>query len=211
MMKYIPCPHCGSQNRETDTKCYMCEKPMSGAPAAGEGVLPDGDSAIPPRSETHIPKSSFFKMPAQNRDTTWIDGLRSGALSGVALGTVCGLTCSLFYGMIISAFLPESSLGNQAAVAGLAGIIFFFIIFFSNVVYGALIGALLGGINVLCYQLDCAKIGGIIGLVLAVVFALIGHSFNLTGIFSGAVHGAMIGVLASYIEKKVFRKQYAEL
>lgn len=210
-MKYVSCPHCGSQNRETDTKCYMCEKSMDGAPAAGEGALPDGTSAIPPRSETHIPKSSFFKMQTQNRDTTWIDGLRSGALSGVVLGTVCGLTCSLFYGMIISAFLPAASIGNQAAMAGLAGIIFFFIIFLSNVVYGALIGALLGGINVLCYQLDSAKIGGLVGLVIAVVFALIGQKFNVTGIFGGAAHGAMIGVLASYIEKKVFRKQYAEI
>ncbi len=210
-MKYIPCIHCGAQNRETDTKCYMCEKPLSGELSEGEGVIPDSSSAIPPRAETRIPHASSYKMPMADRDSTWIQGLRSGALSGVVMGTLCGISCSLFWGFLAAAFTPPQSVGNQVAVAGMAGIFFFFIIFLCNVFYGAIVGALLGGINVLCYQLDCAKIGGIIGLVLAIIGAIISHRFGIMNFFAGATHGAMLGVLASYIEKKVFRKQYAEI
>jgi hypothetical protein len=210
-MKYISCPHCGSQNRETDTNCYMCEKPLSGAPAPGEGAIPDGGEAIPPKASTHIPHAPAYKLQTQDKESTWIHGLRSGALSGVVLGTVCGLTCSAFYSMIFSAFLPQLSTGSQVAAAGVFGIIFFFIIFFANVIYGAVIGAILGAMNVLCYQVDCAKIGAIAGVVISLVFSVIGHNFSAGGIFGGVTHGAIIGVLASYIEKKVFRKQYAEI
>jgi hypothetical protein len=37
-MNYIRCPKCGSQNRETDEKCYSCGSPLAGGMPEGAPV-----------------------------------------------------------------------------------------------------------------------------------------------------------------------------
>jgi hypothetical protein len=212
MIKYVPCPHCGSMNREIDTKCYSCEATLAGRPADAMGGAPspgaDNSAPIPPDPGTRVPGSTKFSPEKQNRDSTIIHGLRSGAIAGAIVGTFCGLTCSLFGGMIGGAI--SSSLGGQLASAGLVAVIVFLAIFISQVIFATIIGAILGGMNVLCYQTDCIKFGAIAGIIVGVVFWLLGRGGSV-GFFGNATNGAIIGWLACYVERSWFRKQYAEL
>ena len=202
MNRYIPCPHCGSQNREVDTSCYQCGKPLDAAPAEPAAGLPS-EGPIPPGPEARLLRRGF-DIEKPDRDSTVIHGLRSGAIAGAITGIVCGLFCSFFGSMLAGAAV------DSMAALGLAGVVIFIIIFIGQVIYGTIIGAILGGMNVLCYQADCMKIGGIAGLIVSIILWLT-HMSGFTGIFSGMVHGAILGYLASYIERRVFRKQYAEL
>lgn len=204
MKQYIPCPHCGSMNREADAVCYQCGKPMARSSVEAESPGRPADSApIPPSQETRIPRTEFA-VQKTDRDSTVVHGLRSGAIAGAISGLLCGLFCS-FFGSMLSSAAIESMAG-----IGLVGVVVFFIVLISNVIYGAIIGAILGGMNVLCYQADCIKFGAIAGVVLGVIFLLLGWS-SFMGLLSEAAHGSMIGYLASYVERRIFRKQYAEL
>jgi len=44
-MKYISCPSCNSQNRETDETCYSCGASLQGAPAPAPPASYGGSSA----------------------------------------------------------------------------------------------------------------------------------------------------------------------
>ncbi len=186
---------------------------MNSTPSAihARRLLPSGAEAagpIPPDPGTRIPGSTKFQTEKQNRDSTVVHGLRSGALAGVITGTVCGLTCSFFGGMLASGMMADTM--GQIAAAGKAGLIIFTVIFIIHVIFATIVGAILGGMNVLCYQADCIKFGAIAGAIVGIILLLLGMN-SLTNVLGNATDGAIIGYLASYIERSWFRKQYAEL
>jgi hypothetical protein len=206
MNRYMSCPHCGSQNRESDANCYQCNGLLKGAgPSAAAPASSAPPAPMAPLPGTAVPgyRKTIEKV---DRDSTIVHGLRSGALAGVATGLICGLTCSLF-GSVFFGALMDSLPGTA-----MAGALIFILVFFSNIIYGTIFGAILGGMNVLCYQADCLKFGSIAGGIIGLAFWAIGGFHGLpTGILAEAGHGAMLGYLASYMERRVFRKQYAEL
>jgi hypothetical protein len=204
MNKYVPCPHCGSQNRETDKKCYQCDGLLNGEGPASPQVKQSEFIAPPGPSPAASVPGYRRTVEKVDRDSTVVHGLRSGALAGVTTGLICGLFCSMFSSMFASAIT------NSLAGIGIAGFVVFIVVFLSNVIYATIIGAILGGMNVLCYQADCLKFGSIAGIIVGVVLLFTGMG-GVQGIIGGAANGALIGYLASFFERRVFRKQYAEL
>lgn len=203
MSKYVQCPKCRSMNRDVDTKCYQCDEPLTPSLSDTQTNSSQDVPDIQKANDVKVP-SYAYKMPKQDRESTIIHGLRSGALAGAITGTLCGIFCSAFGSMFASAVIS-----NLAGI-GIAGIVIFFIVLVSDVVYGTIIGAILGSMNVLCYQYDCIKIGSLAGIIVGIITALTGLG-GFSGIIGGAAHGALLGYLASFVERRIFRKQYAEL
>lgn len=71
------------------------------------------------------------------------------------------------------------------------------------------LGVILGFMDELCYQQDAARIGGTYGGALGILSLITGMG-TLHGVVFGAMWGAFAGIIISYVEKKWYRKQYAE-
>lgn len=206
MTKYIPCPHCGSLNREIDNTCYQCGKTIAGSsPDSSLSIQLKSSRGgpIPPPPETMLPNSRY-KVERVDRDSTVVHGLMSGALAGVTTGAMYGIINAIFASMFASIAM-ESIVG-----LGSVGVIIFFITLFLYAIYGTILGAILGAMNMLCYQADCLKFGSYAGVLISIINCLFGFGCFF-GITIGISSGAILGYLASYIERHIFRKQYAEL
>lgn len=94
----------------------------------------------------------------------------------------------------------------------MVGMLIFAVAFGSEVLYGAVLGAILGALNLLCYRADSCKIGSYYGAGIAVVYSVFSGAifFILYNVIFGAVHGTIVGCTASFFEKR-FRGQYADL
>jgi hypothetical protein len=141
-------------------------------------------------------------MSLQNRDSNLQDGLRAGLLAGIGWGIVTVLLSLMGGQLNLPAFLAE-------------------------VVLGAAVGATLGSMNVLLYQVDAIKTGFWTGMALYIPLALVGFATGnwwgtsllggpilaktgLIGLFCGpGLHAGFLALLACHIEKRK-RGQWSE-
>lgn len=189
-MSYRPCPSCGQQNRSEDANCWSCQGDLAAEPA-------------PEPLPAAAPSLGSGPAPA-DRSSTWLHGLRSGAAAGAVFGVLFGMMGSMFGALITSGFT------NRLETAGMVGALIFLVVLVEKVIFGSLLGTVLGALGELCYQIDAARVGAWFGAAWAVLsWLFLGGSFM--GIVFSAGYGAAVGWLASYIEKRVFRRQYAEL
>lgn len=119
-----------------------------------------------------------------DRSSNITQGLRSGVISGAIIALVAG---------ILSA--AAGSLLSGSALLG-AGV--FIIVFIYWLTAGVIIGAISGATNSLCFYQNAAGIGAIVGFIM---LFLVGGSWYIN-----IALGAGAGYLASYIERKHFRK-----
>lgn len=171
-MGYINCKHCGSSNKETDTKCYNCESGLE-APAP---VVPN--LTRNPKQARLIDEAGGVQTGrTMDRDSTWRDGLRSG----LKVGLLGALFLSLFNFSLLA--LP----GGPALFAQT---------FVGNVAFAVLIGLCAGQLNLLCYRYDAVKVGSTIGFIWAI------KTLHLYGIVSGGAFGGLVGGMCWYVEKR---------
>lgn len=119
-----------------------------------------------------------------DRSSTVTQGLRSGAIAGFIVGIVGALIIGI--------------LGTVFTGSALAGGIVFVIVIISWTIQGLIVGAVAGATNSLCFYKNASGIGAIVGFI----------SFFILGgdIYLNVILGAFLGSLASYIERKHFRK-----
>jgi len=118
-----------------------------------------------------------------DRSSNIFQGLRSGVIAGAGIGVV---------GAILSA------LWGAAFFGATGGAILFVLAFIYWVIAGIIIGVIAGATSSLCFYQNIAGIGGIVGFLGGLVF---GGTW-----YVNIVLGAATGYLASYIERKHFRK-----
>ncbi len=119
-----------------------------------------------------------------DRSSTIVQGLRSGVISGAIIALVAGIL--------------SAALGSLFSGSALVGIGLFIIVFIYWLIAGIIIGAIAGATSSLCFYQNAAGIGAIVGFIM---LFLVGGSWYINiGLGSGA------GYLASYIERKHFRK-----
>ena len=119
-----------------------------------------------------------------DRSSTIVQGLRSGVISGAIIALVAGIL--------------SAALGSLFSGSALVGIGLFIIVFIYWLIAGIIIGAIAGATSSLCFYQNAAGIGAIVGFIM---LFLVGGSWYINiGLGSGA------GYLASYIERKYFRK-----
>jgi len=135
-----------------------------------------------------------------DRSSNIVQGLRSGVLAGVVIGLVDAILSALF-GAVTS---------NDVTGAAVAGVFLFIWVFICWIVKGVIIGAIAGLTNSLCYYRNASGIGAIIGGISVFLFpgCLWLSSLGLCLFIWGAniAVGGALGSLASYIERKYFRK-----
>ena len=120
-----------------------------------------------------------------DRSSNITQGLRSGVIAGSIIALVAA---------ILSAAL--GSLFTGSAAVGIGFFIFVFIYWFFA---GIVIGAIAGATSSLCYYQNSSGIGVIVGVIMCLLLPSLGWYINI-----GC--GSAIGYLASYIERKHFRK-----
>ena len=119
-----------------------------------------------------------------DRSSTIVQGLRSGVISGAIIALVAGIL--------------SAALGSLFSGSAVVGIGLFIIVFIYWLIAGIIIGAIAGATSSLCFYRNAAGIGAIVGFIM---LFLVGGSWYINiGLGSGA------GYLASYIERKHFRK-----
>ncbi len=94
-MGFVRCPGCGSQNRDSDTRCYSCEGDLTPAQEGPpSGTLDESQVGQP------IVSASERRMQQDDkRKSTVIHGLRAGAAGGAFLGIFVGLYCAFWGGL----------------------------------------------------------------------------------------------------------------
>ncbi len=119
-----------------------------------------------------------------DRSSNIVQGLRSGVIAGLIIALVAGIL--------------SAAVGSLFSSSALVGAGFFIIVFIYWVIAGIIIGAIAGATSSLCFYQNAAGIGAIVGFIM---LFLVGGSWYINiALGSGA------GYLASYIERKHFRK-----
>ncbi|MEQ8171233.1 MAG: zinc ribbon domain-containing protein [Candidatus Eremiobacterota bacterium] len=119
-----------------------------------------------------------------DRSSTIVHGLRSGVIAGAIIALVAGIL--------------SAAVGSLFSGSAVVGIGLFIIVFIYWLIAGIIIGAIAGATSSLCFYRNAAGIGAIVGFIM---LFLVGGSWYINiGLGSGA------GYLASYIERKYFRK-----
>jgi hypothetical protein len=119
-----------------------------------------------------------------DRSSNIVQGIRSGTIAGAIMGIVAAV---VWAGI---GFLFTGSLA--------AGVILFIFTPLTWIIQGFILGVIAGATSTLCYYRNVCSYGAIIGVIGSL---LSGGSF-----WFGAVIGSAMGYLASYIERKYFRK-----
>lgn len=141
-MKYINCPHCRMSNRESESNCYNCEKSLDLEPEFDTQEAPKLHGGPPPDSG----RKGRFVNPI-DRSSTVLQGLRSGAVAGLAWGVFTAGAKTAVGGTLIIGAVADNVGGF---VGGMIGV--FLILLCFDVIYGAVMGAILGASGTLCYQ-----------------------------------------------------------
>ena len=124
-----------------------------------------------------------------DRSSNALQGIRSGAVAGVIIGIVCAIWTAM-WGMLFSGSIQ-------------VGFIIVILVSFFWVIKGVITGAIAGVTGSLCYYKNASSIGLAVAIVLYLVtFGL----FSSGSIIIEAILGGSLGSLASYIERKYFRK-----
>jgi hypothetical protein len=119
-----------------------------------------------------------------DRSSNITQGLRSGVIAGAIIALVAG---------ILTAAIGSLFSGSAVLGAGL-----FIIVFIYWLIAGIIIGAISGATSSLCFYQNSAAIGAIVGFIM---LFLVGGSWYIN-----IALGTGAGYLASYIERKHFRK-----
>ncbi len=121
-----------------------------------------------------------------DRSSNIVQGVRSGAVAGVIIGIVSAILSAII-GMLFS-----GSLGFGVIILVFVAIVW--------IVKGIIIGAISGVTNSLCYYQNASGIGAIVGGVSSFLPFVGGN------LWVDIALGGALGSLASYIERKYFRK-----
>ncbi len=207
-MGYRNCPGCGSQNRDTDEKCYSCEAELTPKKAAGPaGVI---ENPVEPGQEHEASSRRLQELLDEShahRKANWKHGVRAGAAAGAFMGFFYAGFYAFFGAMLGSFAGAGKGVSAELAGAALGGIVVFGVCFVSQMLYSLLIGVIAGAMDVLCYQMDTSKIGATIGTI----WGIWDHGLNPYGLMISIAWGSATGWMVSFAEKSWFRKQYAEM
>lgn len=193
------CPHCKMSNRQADENCYNCDKSLHEGPDLDEQGVPADQPQLhggPPPGKV---KRSYVER--SDRSSTLIQGLRSGAVAGLAWGVFSSGFKTAWGGTLIAGISTDTAAGFVGAMGG-----FFLACLLFNVVYGVILGAILGVTQRLCYQSDAMWLGGIFGGA----FGLLNGAF-LSFWWWHAPLGAAAGAMISFVERSWFRNQYTQM
>ncbi len=123
-----------------------------------------------------------------DRSSNWKQGLRAGIQAGLITGTFWGL-----YGAFFGSAIAGISLGFGV----------FIVLLLESLLYCALIGVIVGAMDLLCFRYDAVKVGGVFGFLYAL------QSLSPLNIVYGGAYGGLMAALCSHIEKGR-RGQYSE-
>ena len=217
-MGYLPCPQCGSVNRDTDPNCFSCNADLTAVPpppppptvpmeeAATPGV-PELDLRVSRISDDKVDQGRFKDLasryeakPLPKMDSGVEHGLRSGLIGGLLIGAILGMLRLQmpddFTYLIIRHFPGTAKAGMDIFIFTLVGDVFF----------GLFLGALLGFRNQLCWQPESGRTGLVFGLLISLgVYYHIGHIAQPVSIAIGTIHGYILAWIISGIERKLFR------
>ena len=214
-MAYLNCPKCGSINRQGDPVCFQCQADLTDAPppppppvapvieedpyAANRDLAPRriGSDDKPKFKDL---ASRYEAKPVPKMDSTAIHGIRSGAIAGFLMGIV--MCVYRKYVADETTVLLARKMGKGFQKHGMDVFVATMTIEF---LYGILIGAILGFTNILCFTPESAQKAAMISALVAVLLFYFAGTASFAFIFVGALHGYLLGLLISLIEKKIFR------
>lgn len=220
-MGYVACPQCGNLNRDTDTSCYSCSAelvpppppppeapPAEAAPDVDDPWAANRDIRVQPLSPKSggDPNSARFKDLASRYEAKPVPKLNSTPAQGLRAGLPAGLVAGVLMGMyrqqnpdeltrLLVRRMPKLDKKGSTVLGYSIGFDLFL---------GLLIGGFLGLSNLLCFTPEACVRGAILGaMASAVLIYLAGTSYF--GLVLGALNGFVIALLASLIERKLFR------
>lgn len=214
-MAYLNCPKCGSINRQGDAVCFQCQAdltdappppPPPPAPVIEEDPYASNRDLAPRRiGSDDKPKykdlaSRYEAKPVPKMDSTAIHGIRSGAIAGFLMGIVMCIYRKNVVDETTVLLARKMGKGFQKHGADV-----FVATMTIDFLYGILIGAILGLTNILCFTPEASRNAAMISALVAVILYYFAGTAPIWVIFVGAVHGYLLGMLASLIEKKIFR------
>lgn len=153
-MAYRMCPACGLNNRAEDAVCYSCAHPLD-QPAPG--------ALDPPPVPEHPALAGLARAAAQRRRVSFLEGVRSGALAGLAAGIpLAALAPGLLKEALGGLSSPPALLATQVALAVVLGLVAALYDRLDQPFHTTVAGALLAGAAVgLLYLLGRASPGAI--------------------------------------------------
>ena len=135
---------------------------------------------------------------ADDRESTWQDGVKSGLKVGLITGSLWGA-----YGAFFGATLASAAT-SKVSLLGAVGLAVFVNIFVVEVIYCLAIGVIAGSLSILCYKYDAMKVGSTVGVIYSLM------NFSFAGVFWAAAYGSLAGWWISHAEKRS-RGQYSEI
>jgi hypothetical protein len=219
-MSYVACANCGNLNRQSDTHCYSCGQelvavappppPVEEAPSEDDPWAANRDLRVQPLSVASggDPSKARFKdlasryeaRPVEKIDANIVHGVRAALPAALLTGPLMALYRKQqpdeLTRLVVKKYPKMPKQGSEMMGYSLCFELFF----------ALLLGCILGLTNILCFTPESGRTGAVIGaLVSAVMIYLAGLSYG--GIVIGAVHGFVLGTLASLIERKLFRRK----
>ena len=214
-MGFLTCPGCGNINRDSDTNCFSCQADLTAVPPPPPAPVAEPVQEVeaePAMGMTRIggpvtdaPRfkdlaSRYVTKPVPKMDSTAVHGLRSGIFGGILVGAAMGA---------FRTQVPDDLtrlLIRKYPTMPKNGFDIWFYTFFGDILFGLVLGAILGFINQLCWQPESGRTGAILGtLVAGIIYYMSGHTGEPATILIGAVHGWVLAFTISGIERKVFR------
>jgi hypothetical protein len=215
-MGYIACANCGSSNRDSDSHCYQCEQPLVAAapppPPPPSEALPADDPWAANRDlrvQSIDPKfadKGRFKDLASRYEASHIPKTQSnvvhGFRSGVVGGLIVGAGMALYRQKSVDGFtrlllrkdpkMPKN--GSEVAAFSMG----------FDLIFGLLLGVILGARNLVCFTPDAARNGALLGALIggAIAFTL-GKGYE--SILIGGLEGLALGTTISLVERYLFR------
>jgi hypothetical protein len=220
-MAYINCPKCGSINRDSDPKCFSCQAdltevappppppapppPPPGAQASGFGdnaalaerELSSGNADKPRFKDL---ASRYEARPLPRLDSNLWQGIRSGLIAGLLTGFAFAFYRSKgdddTWKMLIH-YMPALHTRQIADIViyslGMNGL------------FGLFLGGGLGATGRICFTQESTFVGAVLGAVGGALIMYFAPHADYTVVVVGAVNGYLTALLASLIERKIFR------
>lgn len=218
-MGFLACPQCGQINRDSDSECFSCKADLTGVPPPPPPPVPveEAVAATPagPELDVRVARiagqktdgghfkdlaSRYEAKPTPKMDSGVMQGLRSGLIGGAFVGAAMGF---------LRTQLPDDVtklIIRKYPTIKPDGFDIWKFTFIGDLVFGLILGAILGFINQLCWQPESARTGAIIGVLVAcVTYYICGHGQNVVSIVVGTFHGYALAWIISGIERKMFR------
>lgn len=217
-MGFVACVQCGNSNRDTDTNCYSCGAELvlpPPAPPQMEAPPPEDDpwaanrdlrvqplsptgGADPNKGRFRDLASRYEAKAIPKTDANVLHGIRSGVPAGLLVGVLMG-----FYRKSQSDELTRLVLRRHPKTPKHGSEIFAYSVGF-DLFLGLALGIFLGLTNLLCYTPESGIRGAILGALAGGGLCFyVGAGY--VGILVGAVQGFLMGILASLIERKLYR------